>query len=238
MEPRKDIPDEVLREDRPSIEAGPDEYFRKAVAFARRHYAEEMREISRTVFQCVTSEKFFLEYVWVVHATGFNARVVGKMMPRLVEAYGRWSSLGSEPPDAAVERVRPVCNNPAKIRAIHSTARILVERVLSGKTSWEQFRSASLSSPEKLRELPYVGRVTCYHLARNIGLLECVKPDLHLVRLASRWGFRDCVAMCESMRDGHRERTGEVLPLGIVDLVVWYSCSTFGTLEARPEGGR
>ncbi|CAL5988300.1 Conserved_hypothetical protein [Hexamita inflata] len=36
-----------------------------------------------------------------------------------------------------------------------------------------------------LSRLPYIGPVTCYHLARNIGLSSCVKPDLHLKRLVN-----------------------------------------------------
>lgn len=244
MEPRKELSDEEIGDGRPSIGDGAVAYFRAALAFARRHYAAEMDHIAGTVFERLAPAKFFTEYVWVVHATGFNAKVVGKMMPKLEVAYGQWSSLGAETPEAAVERVRKVCNNPPKIRAVHAMASLMRAHMLGDgphdimNEAWEDYRDRKLSSPEKLQELPYIGKVTCYHLARNIGLLECVKPDLHLVRLARHWGFPDCVAMCRAMQEAHRAEKGEYLPLGIVDLVVWYACSTFGTLETRAEGDR
>jgi hypothetical protein len=100
------------------------------------------------------------------------------------------------------------------------------------KDGWEKFKKDNLSTPKMLQELPYIGPITCYHLARNIGLLDCVKPDLHLIRLAEHWGFPDCVSMCKTMGEGSG------LPLGLVDLAVWYSCSTFGTLSIRKEGQR
>jgi len=96
---------------------------------------------------------------------------------------------------------------------------------------WEAWRQDRLSSPELLRRLPYVGPVTCFHLARNLGMLECVKPDLHLVRMAEHWGYPGCVEMCEDLRpDG--------MPLGIVDLILWYAASTFGTSGIRRAGSR
>ncbi len=240
MEPRRDLSPEEMR-DGPTPADSPKEYFRKALEFSRRNYSEEMERIASTRFDKVTPSSFFIEYVWVVHATGFNAKVVAKMLPRLTRAYGigedgsGWDGLGRKDEHEAVSRVLPVCNNPQKARAVHSTARLLTDALfpadVSRTESWEDFRGRRLSSPKLLAELPYVGRITCFHLARNIGLLESVKPDLHLVRLASHWGFRDCVEMCESMRpDG--------MPLGIVDLVLWYASSTFGTLEARKDGER
>jgi len=155
---------------------------------------------------------------------------VGKFMPRLVEAYGPYEELAERSLDEAVGRVKVVCNNPQKINAVHTTA--LHVRNGIKVLGWDSFRKANLSTPEKLQELSYIGPVTRYHLARNIGLLDCVKPDLHLIRLAKHWGFADCVIMCKEMGDGSG------LPLGIVDLVVWYAASHFGTLDIREEGAR
>lgn len=237
MEPRKELTD-AERGAGPSPEDGPDEYFRKALIFARANYAEQVDHIAATKLEEVTPEKFFLEYVWVVHATGFNAGVVGRMMPRLEEAYGDWRDLGAEDRATVLERVRKVCNNPLKISAIHATARLLREKMLGSGVSWEDLRQSSFSSPELLQELPYIGKVTCHHLARNIGIQDSVKPDLHLVRLAKYWNFPDCVTMCKSMQDSHAQATGETVPLGIVDLVLWYASSTFGTISVRAQDQR
>ena len=228
MEPHKQISEK--EKFRPNLNDGPRPYFEKALAFAREFYKDEMESISSVRFEEIEPTAFFREYIWVVHATGFSAKAVGKFMPRLEAAYGFWCDLGGKEFDEAFVAVKPVCNNPQKAKAIHSMA-CMMKRELDKKVSWTNFRQEHLSTPEKLAKLPYIGKVTCYHLGRNIGLLECVKPDLHLIRMAEHWGFRTCEEMCRAVRP-------EGMPLGIVDLVFWYAASTFGTLEIRQEGSR
>jgi len=231
MEPHKAL-DSGIEELRPSFADGPKAYFLKSLAFARKHYGDEVDRISGVRLEDVTAEFFFQEYVWVVHATGFSAKAVGKFMPRLMRAYGKWDRCGREPFKKVMARVELVCNNPQKAKAVHSTAARLSEELRDAH--WEDWRSENLSDVVKLGELPYIGKITRFHLGRNIGLLECVKPDLHLIRMAEHWGFNDCESMCRKMRDG----THDDVPLGIVDLVLWYAASTFGTLEIRREGQR
>ena len=227
MEPHKQLGStEIFR---PSFD-NPRAYFEKAHAFAREFYKEEMDQIASVKHDQVDEDLFFREYVWVVHATGFSAKAVGKFMPKLMDAYGYWDKLGCKDFDTAFERIKKVCTNPQKSKAIHSTAKLMVNEL--NRVTWAEFRKERLSTPVLLKELPYIGPVTCYHLARNIGLLDCVKPDLHLIRLADHWGFPDCVTMCKAMGEGSG------LQLGIVDLVVWYAASHFGTIEIRKDGAR
>jgi thermostable 8-oxoguanine DNA glycosylase len=228
MEPHKTL-DSSIEKFRPSLK-DPREYFQKALAFSRQFYSEEMDQIASVKHEKVDEDLFFREYIWVVHATGFSAKAVGKFMPKLVDAYGYWDKLGRKDFNTAFERVKKVCNNPQKAKAIHSTAKLMADEL--DKVTWAEFRKARLSTPKLLQELSYIGPVTCFHLARNIGLLDCVKPDLHLIRLADHWKFKDCVTMCKAMGEGSG------LPLGIVDLVVWYAASTFGTIDVRKEGQR
>lgn len=210
---------------------GPCAYFERAHAFVNKFYPEQLKAFSSVRFEDVDSDFFFREYTWVVHATGFSAKAVGRFMPRLVGAYGIWSDLAGEEFDDAFERVRKVCNNRPKAKAVWATAKQMAAEVGLAGHGWDEFKEDRLSSPELLKALPYVGPVTCFHLARNIGLLECVKPDLHLVRMAEHWGFPGCVEMCEAMRP-------EGMPLGIVDLILWYAASTFGTIGIRKDGAR
>jgi len=228
MEPHKTL-DSSIEKFRPSLD-NPKVYFEKALAFTREFYKNEMDQIASVKHDEVSPSFFFREVQWVTHATGFSAKAVGKFFPRLTEAYGPYEELASMSSDEAVARVKTVCNNPQKIKAVHKTA-ILIKKGFE-KDGWEKFKKDNLSTPKMLQELPYIGPITCYHLARNIGLLDCVKPDLHLIRLAEHWGFPDCVSMCKTMGEGSG------LPLGLVDLAVWYSCSTFGTLSIRKEGQR
>jgi len=231
MEPHKAL-DGGIEELRPSLGDGPKAYFLKSLAFARKYYGDEVDRISGVSLDSVTPEFFFREYAWVVHATGFSAKAVGKFMPRLMRAYGEWGRCGREPFKKVMGRVRRVCNNPQKAKAVHSVAVRLSAELRDAR--WEDWRSENLSDVAKLGELPYIGKITRFHLGRNVGLLDCVKPDLHLVRMAEHWGFKDCESMCRKMREG----THDEVPLGIVDLVLWYAASTFGTLEIRKEGQR
>jgi endonuclease III len=229
VEPHKELPS--TEEYRPAFGAGPGVYFDRAYEFVRRFYPEALEALQSVRFEDVDPDFFFREYVWVVHATGFSAKAVGRFMPRLVTAYGIYDDLASRRFDDAFEEVRKVCNNRQKARAVWRTAGLMRDGIGLCQAGWEEFRRDRLSSPERLKELPYVGPVTCFHLARNIGLLEYVKPDLHLVRMAEHWGFSDCVEMCEAVRP-------EGMPLGIVDLILWYAAATFGTIEIRKDGAR
>jgi hypothetical protein len=227
LEPHKEL--SLTDEERPRLDGTAEGYFRAALAFAERHYGAELRAAASVRLADVTPEHFFREYAWVVHATGFSARAVGRMMPRLLEAYGPWDELARRGEEEALAAVLPVCNNPRKALAVRRTAGLMLGGA-EGR-GWAAFRDAELSSPEALQRLPWIGPVTRYHLARNVGLLECVKPDLHLARMAEHWGYPGCLEMCEDLRP-------EGMPLGIVDLVLWYAASTFGTSGIRKDGSR
>lgn len=212
------------------------QYFEKAWLFTNEFYREEKLQIESTKFEEVTPEFFFQEFCWVVHATGFSAKAVGKFMPRLMLAYGPFQILASETFGDAFERIQKVCNNVQKAKAVHSMAKRLDYGV---KTySWEVFRQDNFSEPRKLVMLPYIGKVTCFHLARNIGLLECVKPDLHLIRLADHFDQSSCLEMCKTIKDHWQQTRSETIPLGIIDLALWYFASHFSTLHMKKDGMR
>lgn len=223
----------------PDLSVGPQAYFDVAYEFVKTHYPEQLEAFSSVKFDDVDEDFFFREYVWVVHATGFSAKAVGKFMPRLLQAYGWWDALSFKDFSEVMVRVAPVCNNPQKAKAVYATSKLMFDGMsgvkdgvrVSDPVPWPDWKRKNLSTPELLAKLPYVGKITCFHLARNIGLLECVKPDLHLVRMAKHWGFADCVAMCEKVRPPG-------MPLGIVDLIFWYAASTFGTTSIRQDGDR
>jgi endonuclease III len=229
MEPHKLLPAEAAKF-APDINGEPQLYYQKAREFAYTYYSEEINKIKSVKFEDLTPEKFFSEYIWVVHATGFSAKAVGNFIPRLATAYGTYKSASTQSFDEMFESVKIVCNNEQKAKAVHSTASWLCNSLMH--KSWEQIKSEDLNEPAKLVKLPYIGKVTCYHLARNIGLLESVKPDLHLVRMANHWGFDSPLDMIKHMNSQYNE------PLGIADLIVWYAASTFGTISIKKEGER
>lgn len=73
-----------------------------------------------------------------------------------------------------------------------------------------------------LDELPWIGPITKYHLAKNLGF-QVAKPDRHLVRIAKHFGYRDVQVMCAEIGNS----TGDSIP--VVDLILWRYANLNGT---------
>ncbi len=64
-----------------------------------------------------------------------------------------------------------------------------------------------------LQALPWIGQITKYHIAKNLGMDVC-KPDRHLVRIAGGYGMTP-EKLCSSLANLTGDR------IGTVDLVIW-----------------
>lgn len=75
-----------------------------------------------------------------------------------------------------------------------------------------------------LEELPWIGEITKFHLAKGFGL-NVAKPDVHLQRMADRHGTT-VQALCEdlALQSGFRAAT--------VDVLLWRAAAT-GLLNSR-----
>lgn len=71
-----------------------------------------------------------------------------------------------------------------------------------------------------LQTYDFIGPVTAYHLAKNLGL-DVAKEDRHLARMAGALGFQCGTDLCEAIAD-HLHET-----VRVVDVVLW----RFATLE-------
>lgn len=153
-------------------------------------YGSEI-EWSRTVPKVSDPLAFWCEYAWVVLNSGMRAQV----------AVGIWARV--RPCVLAGESAGKVFGHKGKAAGIdHVFAhrdRLLAEYLAAeNKIEW-------------LRELPWVGDITKWHLAKNFGH-DCAKPDRHLVRIAGAEGVNElCVRL--SRQTGDRVAT--------VDLVIW-----------------
>lgn len=85
----------------------------------------------------------------------------------------------------------------------------------------EWFETLQKKKPEHrlpyLETLPWIGKITKYHLARNLGI-DVAKPDRHLLRVAEKFGYTDIQEMCRQVS----KRTGD--RIGVVDVVIWRAC--------------
>jgi len=177
----------------------------------------------------VSEEVFMKNYLWCVYVSGFSAQVVTTNFDRLLEAYGvvcgghfvEAHATGS--PD--IEKVFQVWKNKAKFKAMSKT------RALIKELSWPKFHEMYLTEkdPEVIGRLPFMGPALSRHLARNIGNMEMVKPDVHMVRLADIFvpHVKDSDAvtkttyLCKEVRKVCTHMFD--WPLGKVDMVLWYA---------------
>ncbi|MBI4311566.1 MAG: hypothetical protein HY681_07265 [Chloroflexi bacterium] len=105
-------------------------------------------------------------------------------------------------------------NNPKKIDAIISMATWLTD-----DRNWVQVKAAlKANNLSFFRQFPFIGPITQYHLARNIGL-DYAKPDRWLLREAEYFGYGPTALGVKATVDfiaksrGHRP--------GVIDCVLW-----------------
>lgn len=160
-----------------------------------------------------------------------------------------WSQSIEPPKDSAAfacELIFVICNSGMK----NTVARQIYERVLDaiaderpireafrheGKARamqmiWDGRRdlfAAYRITEDKvafLRKIPWIGPITCYHAAKNFGV-DCVKPDIHIQRLADFHGETP-EAFCRRMQADSGDR------LATVDVMLWRACA-IGLIKTR-----
>ena len=174
-------------------------------------YEPEIVWQASVIFDETTETDFLREHAWVTISAGMHEYVVRRHFPAISRAFLDWKSA-----DAIVEHeaecrqsaLRYFCNH-RKIDSIVRMARIVSSAGIGS------FKESNRDNPlETLQSLPFVGPVTCYHLAKNIGL-PFAKPDRHLVRLARAVGYSDVQGLCKRIS----EHVGDSVP--VVDIVLW-----------------
>ena len=173
-------------------------------------------------FDRVTESVFLREAAWVVLSSGFRESVLRRYFGLLSGAFCEWQSARRIVVERAKcrRRAMAVFGSERKIDAILTIA----EHVAS--LGIEQVKAEiRREGVESLRELPFMGPVTSYHLAKNLGL-DVVKPDRHLVRMARVSGHKSPLEMCSRVARAVGDR------LSVVDLVFW----RYATLDAEYEG--
>jgi len=136
---------------------------------------------------------FFFEYGWVVVNSGMRNQVAEKIWGRILDSLRTGG------------RVADAFGHPGKAAAIQ---RAFDER--------EELFVAYIASADKvsfLAEMPWIGPITKWHLAKNFGV-DCAKPDRHLSRLAAREGV-SVDELCARLATATGDR------VATVDLVLW-----------------
>lgn len=160
-----------------------------------------------------------------------------------------WAESITEPEDAedfALEVIFVICNSGMK----NTIARQIYDRVATalkeGRSASEKFGhkgkaqaidriwrdraeyfrgfQRSLDKLTYCGNLPWIGNITKYHVAKNFGV-DVAKPDVHLARLAEIHQTTP-QALCEALarETGYRVAT--------VDTIIWRACAN-GILNSR-----
>ena len=135
--------------------------YNKAYDFTLKTHKSDMDRINGLNGLMKNFDDFFYEYVYVVLASGFKGKIAARLTPKLVECHGD------------MDKMLEIFKNTKKLNSI--------KKVWDMKNDWDELRK-SFKTVDDLVKLPYIGDVTKFHLARNIGLLSCAKPDLHLCK--------------------------------------------------------
>jgi hypothetical protein len=159
----------------------------------------------------LTETDLLRESAWVILSAGMKESVVHQKFPAISESFFWWQSA-RKIAESTETCCRLACchfNHQKKIFAIAEVAR----RVSA--SGFESVREHITTNPmATLREFPFIGPVTVYHLAKNLGV-AVAKPDRHLHRLASSFGYGDVQGFCRCIS----EQVGDSIQ--VVDIVLW-----------------
>jgi hypothetical protein len=173
-------------------------------------------------FDRIQESEFLRESAWTVLSAGFRESVIRGLFASLSEAFLNWHSaklIHERRRDCKVAGLQ-VFGNERKIEAILDIAALVAECGFGSI-----LKQIGEDGVPFLQTLPYIGPVTAYHLAKNLGL-PVVKPDRHMQRMARAAGFRSPLEMCEVIAN----RVGD--PIQVIDIVLWRYATLFSNYVA------
>jgi hypothetical protein len=152
--------------------------YAQAKDFSDRHFPAEVIWQRTVSMDGVTESAFLREAAWVILCTGFRERTLRTRFGYLSLCFCDWESgaVIAENAEACRATALAAFNHPRKVDAIIQIARRVA------REGFTILKRRILCQPiEVLKTLPYIGPITAYHLAKNLGL-PVAKPDRHLPR--------------------------------------------------------
>ena len=147
-----------------------------------------------------TAVELFCEYSWVVINAGMKEQIARKIWKKVKDAIINGWEMSS------------VFGHEGKVKAIEEGWRHQQKR-------FELFKQAEMSGTilEFCESLPYIGKITKYHLAKNLGA-QVAKPDRWLERVAKQSG-ETVQDLCERLAKESGDR------ITAVDNTIWRMCN-------------
>ena len=174
-------------------------------------YNDEIEWQNTRDLESISESEFLQESAWVILNTGMREKVIRGLFDDISEAFMNWKSADMivQNDKSCMDSACAVFNNTRKVEAIISLCRRVSDLGISNIIS-----SIKTDGVEYLKSFKFIGPITCYHLAKNIGL-DVVKPDRHLVRIAHATKINDPLKLCLKIS----KATGD--KISVVDLVLW-----------------
>lgn len=162
-------------------------------------------------FEEIRETDFLRESAWVILCAGMKESIVRKYFRDISFSFLEWESAEKivNMKKYCIEYALKFFNNHRKIKAIAETA----ERVIDFE--FEKLKIHLRKDPiVTLQTFPFMGPVTSYHLAKNLGL-PVAKADRHLLRLSSSLSYVNVQDFCDVIS----RLSGDPIP--VVDIVLW-----------------
>lgn len=170
----------------------PHEYLDLKLSIIDKGYESDI-QWAENVKKCTLPEDFVLQFIFVVCNSGMKAQIAQKIYEKILITIGSGQNISH------------AFGHKGKVSAM--------KHVIKNKN---EIFSDYINSDDKLsfcKSLPWIGDITKYHLAKNLGE-DCIKPDRHLMRIAETYNTNP-FDMCQKLSDITSDN------LNTVDTVIW-----------------
>lgn len=197
-------------------------FFLDAEEYVSNNFPEDLvwsKQVKDLKARRLTQQILLGEYAYVVYCSGFKQKVVEKYWQDLNIAYYNFvSELIEDKAEEVRGRALQYIRHERKVDAIIETAKWLRDMTFD---EWQKYKR-KITPDDKfqiLTELKYIGGITKYHLARNIGF-DTIKPDRHLDRIAASFGM-DPFEMCRKLSEISGVFLGKHYAMHSIDTIFW-----------------
>ena len=170
-------------------------------------------------FDKLSTTDFLEKYCWVVFASGFRNKIVKAKFPAITVVFKNFDLDALADLEPIKEDALPIQN---KLKADN----FLKGCKMISREGFDGFKSRlRAGGMDVLKELPWIGDVTKYHLAMNIGLQDTAKPDVWL---------KSCAEACSTIVDELVVYLADEYDMEkrMVDFVLWDYCQSFQRIPA------
>lgn len=154
-------------------------------------------EWSENIKICDSAVDFCFEAIFVICNSGMKAQIATGIYKNIIQAIAQENDIST------------VFGHKGKVLAIKD--------IIKNRDQYFSEYRKSENKLDYLETLPFIGKITKYHLAKNLGI-DCVKPDRHLVRIAKNYGMNP-FEMCKKLS----KITGDTVHT--IDYVIWRSAN-------------